>query len=46
MRKHHSLSKRGKFFEMIKLLASYNDKIAQVVVENAPYIKKYISHHI
>jgi len=28
---------RGNFLEMIKLLASYNDKKAQVVLENAPY---------
>jgi len=31
---------------MIKLLASYNDKVAQVVLENAPYNAKYTSHHI
>ena len=27
-------------------LASYNDKLAQVVLENAPYNAKYTSHHI
>jgi len=31
---------------MIKLLAFYNNKVAQVVLENAPYNAKYISHHI
>ena len=34
------------FREMIKLLASYNDKVAQVVLENAPHNAKYTSHHI
>ena len=31
---------------MIKLLASYNDKVAPVVLENAPYNVKYTFHHI
>jgi len=31
---------------MIKLLASYNDKVAQVLLENAPYKSKYTFHHI
>ena len=31
---------------MIKLLASYNDKVAQVVLENASYNAKYTSHRI
>jgi len=31
---------------MIKLLASNNDKVAQVMLENAPYNAKYTSHHI
>ena len=31
---------------MIKLIASYNDKVAQVVLENALYNAKYTSHHI
>ena len=28
---------------MIRILASYNDKVAQVVLENAPKFAKYIS---
>ena len=39
-------SNRGNFLEMIKLLASYNDKVAQVVLENSLYNAKYTSHHI
>ena len=39
-------SNGGNFLEMIKLLASYNDKVAQVVLESAPYNAKYTSHHI
>ncbi|XP_027915183.1 zinc finger MYM-type protein 1-like [Vigna unguiculata] len=39
-------SNKGNFLEMIKLLASYNDKVAQVVLENAPYNAKNTSHHI
>ena len=39
-------SNRGNFLEMIKLLASYNNKVAQVVLENALYNTKYTSHHI
>jgi len=31
---------------MIKLLASYNDKVAQVMLENAPYNAKYTFYHI
>ena len=31
---------------MIKLLASYNDEVAKVVLENAPYNSKYTSHQI
>ena len=34
---------RGNFLEMIRILASYNDKVAQVVLENAPKFAKYIS---
>jgi hypothetical protein len=37
---------RGNFLEMIKLLASYNDKVANVVLENAPKSAKYTSHTI
>jgi len=31
---------------MIKLIASYNDEVAKVVLENAPYNSKYTSHKI
>ena len=34
---------RGNFLEMIRILASYNDKVAQVVLENAPKFAKYTS---
>jgi len=27
---------QGNFLEMIKLIAAYNDKVAKVVLENAP----------
>jgi hypothetical protein len=37
---------RGNFLEMIKILASYNDKVANVVLENAPKSTKYTSHTI
>ncbi|XP_059434852.1 uncharacterized protein LOC132167836 [Corylus avellana] len=37
---------RGNFLELIKLLASYNDKVASVVLENAPKSARYISHTI
>ncbi|XP_019442305.1 PREDICTED: zinc finger MYM-type protein 1-like [Lupinus angustifolius] len=37
---------RGNFLELIKLLASYNDELAKVVLENAPYNSKYTSHII
>ncbi|RDY04098.1 hypothetical protein CR513_12246, partial [Mucuna pruriens] len=37
---------RGNFLEIFKLLASYNDKVAQVVLENASYNLKYTSHQI
>ncbi|XP_071728350.1 uncharacterized protein [Rutidosis leptorrhynchoides] len=30
-------SNRGNFLELLKLLASYNDDVAKVVLENAPY---------
>lgn len=32
---------RDNFLEMVKLLASYNDKVAQLVLENAPKTAKY-----
>nr|KYP64740.1 Zinc finger MYM-type protein 1 [Cajanus cajan] len=34
---------RGNFLEMIKLLASYNNEVDQVVLENAPQNAKYTS---
>ena len=34
---------RGNFLEMIRILASYNDKVAQIVLENAPKSGKYNS---
>nr|KYP39172.1 hypothetical protein KK1_039536 [Cajanus cajan] len=37
---------QGNFLEMIKLIASYNDEVAKVVLENAPYNCKYTSHKI
>lgn len=37
---------RGNFLEMVKLLASYNDEIEKVVLENALYSSKYTSHSI
>ena len=37
---------RGNFLEMVELLASYNEEVIKVVLENAPYNFKYTSHHI
>nr|KYP47865.1 Zinc finger MYM-type protein 1 [Cajanus cajan] len=37
---------QGNFLEMIKLIASYSDEAAKVVLENAPYNFKYTSHKI
>jgi hypothetical protein len=37
---------RGNFLEMIKILESYNDKVASVVLKNTPKFAKYISHTI
>ena len=34
---------RGNFLEMIRILASYSDKVEQVVLENAPKSAKYTS---
>ncbi|XLU30036.1 hypothetical protein S245_066102, partial [Arachis hypogaea] len=34
------------FFEMIKLIASYNDKVTKIVLENVSYDAKYTSHQI
>ncbi|XP_061345948.1 uncharacterized protein LOC133291663 [Gastrolobium bilobum] len=36
----------GNFIEMIKLLASYNEKVADVVLRNAPLTTKYTSPQI
>jgi len=36
----------GNFLDMIKLVASYNDKVAQFMLENTLYNAKYTSHHI
>ena len=36
----------GNFLEIIKILASYNDKVESVVLENAPKSAKYTSHTI
>ncbi|XP_059448307.1 uncharacterized protein LOC132179584 [Corylus avellana] len=37
---------RGNFLEMIQILASYNEKVASIVLENAPQSAKYTSHTI
>jgi hypothetical protein len=37
---------RGDFLEMIQIFASYNDKIASVVLENTSKSTKYTSHTI
>ncbi|CAI8598263.1 unnamed protein product [Vicia faba] len=37
---------QGNFLELLKLLASYNDEIAKVVLENAPQNYKYTSYQI
>ncbi|KAG7943871.1 hypothetical protein I3843_15G068000 [Carya illinoinensis] len=37
---------RGNFLEMLKLLASYNDKVGKLVLENAPKSSKYTSPQI
>ncbi|XP_071902843.1 uncharacterized protein [Coffea arabica] len=37
---------RGNFHQLIKSLASYNDKVANVVQENAPSNASYTSHEI
>jgi hypothetical protein len=34
---------RGNFLEMLKLLASYNKEVNEVVLENAPKNAKYTS---
>ncbi|KAJ3705062.1 hypothetical protein LUZ61_008767 [Rhynchospora tenuis] len=37
---------QGNFLEMIKILASYNKEVKDVVLENAPGNAKYTSHHV
>ncbi|XP_062155175.1 uncharacterized protein LOC133863230 [Alnus glutinosa] len=37
---------RGNFLELIELVSTYNEKVAKVVLENAPQNAKYTSHHI
>lgn len=37
---------RGNFLEMIKILTSYNEKVATVILENAPKSAKHTSHRI
>ncbi|KAG6730395.1 hypothetical protein I3842_01G077400 [Carya illinoinensis] len=37
---------RGNFLEILKLLASYNDKVGKLVLENAPKSSKYTSPQI
>ncbi|XP_027916063.1 zinc finger MYM-type protein 1-like [Vigna unguiculata] len=37
---------QGNFLEMIKLIASHNDEVAKVVLENAPFNSKYTSPKI
>lgn len=36
----------GNFLELLKLLASYNDELSHIVLENAPYNSKYTSGKI
>jgi len=37
---------QANFLEMIKFIASYNDEVAKVVLENAPFNSKYTSPNI
>jgi len=37
---------QGNFLELLKLLASYNDEVAKVVLKNAQGNCKYTSHQI
>lgn len=41
-----SSKNRGNFLELLKLLATYNDDLAKVILENAPYNSKYVSGDI
>ncbi|XP_076938764.1 uncharacterized protein LOC143607077 [Bidens hawaiensis] len=40
------LKNRGNLLELLKLLASYNDEVAKVILENSPYNSKYTSSDI
>ncbi|XP_028105826.1 zinc finger MYM-type protein 1-like, partial [Camellia sinensis] len=42
----HESNNRGNVIELIKLLASYNEDVASVVLENAPQNASYHSHGI
>jgi len=37
---------QGNFLELLKLLVSYNDEVAKVLLENAPEKCEYTSHQI
>ena len=37
---------RGNFLELLKMLASYNEKLDAVVLKNAPKNASYVSHRI
>nr|KAJ0226357.1 hypothetical protein LSAT_V11C100018560 [Lactuca sativa] len=37
---------RGNFLKLLKLLASYNDEVANIILEKAPYNSKYTSADI
>ncbi|XP_076951604.1 uncharacterized protein LOC143625018 [Bidens hawaiensis] len=41
-----SSNNRGNLLELLKLLVSYNDEVAKVILENAPYNSKYTSSDI
>jgi hypothetical protein len=40
------IENQGNFIEMIKILASYNEKVATVVLKNTHKSAKYTSHRI
>ncbi|XP_022032299.1 zinc finger MYM-type protein 1-like [Helianthus annuus] len=41
-----SSKNQGNFLELLQLLATYNDDLAKVILENAPYNAKYVSGDI
>ncbi|KAG4154561.1 hypothetical protein ERO13_D03G074501v2, partial [Gossypium hirsutum] len=43
---HASSTNRGNFLELIKLLAFYNERVASVVLDNAPQNASYTSHSV